>query len=80
MKQFFLLFIFSLLVAVGAIIHGIYMDLNLTEIRRLTSEGIMLTTLVVFPGLLVTEWLFDMDNKKKMKELEERIKELETKK
>ena len=64
-KQVLILFIFSILVSIAAIINGIFFDLNFEEIRRSTITGLIFTLIVVFPGMLFLEWVFDINNKKK---------------
>jgi len=79
-KQVISLFLLAILIAIASIIHGIFFDLAFEEIKRLTISGIIFTIIVVFPFLLVIERIFDMNNEKKFKELERRIKKLEKKK
>lgn len=73
-KQVLVLFVFSILMSIAAIIHGIFLDLDFTQIKRLTLEGLLLTILVVFPSILFLEWVFDINNKKRLDELERRIR------
>jgi hypothetical protein len=75
-KQVLILLVFSVAVAVAAIIHGIFFDLDFSQIKRLTMEGFLLTLFVVFPTILFLEWVFDLNNKKKFEELEREIGEL----
>jgi len=79
-KQVLILLVFSALTAVGAIIHGIFLDLDFTQISRLTFEGLIVTFLVIFPAILFLEWVFDLNNRKKFNELEKKIASLEKKK
>lgn len=79
-KQILILLIFSILVAIAGIIHGIFFDLDWTQIKRLTLEGFIFTLIVIFPAILFLEWVFDINNKKKFEELEKKIKRLEKKK
>lgn len=76
-KQVLVIFIFSIMAAIVGIIHGIFFDLDWEQIRRLTFEGIVLTIVVLFPSLLFLEWIFDLNNKKKIDELEARIRKME---
>ncbi len=76
-RQVLILFVFSLLLSVAAIIHGIFFDLAFEEIKRLTLEGLVFTLIVVFPGILFLEWVFDINNKKKYDELNQRLNKLE---
>jgi len=73
-KQVLLLFVLSIALSAVLIIHGIFFDLDFSQIKRLTLEGIIFTFLIVFPLLLFLEWVFDMDNKARFDELEKRIK------
>ncbi len=73
-KQVLILFVFSVLVSIGAIIHGVFMDLNFTQIKRLTFEGLILTLVVVFPAILFLEWVFDINNRKRLKKIERKLK------
>ena len=79
-KQLLILLVFSILVSVAAIIHGIFFDLDFSQIKRLTIEGLVLTLIIIFPALLFLEWLFDINNKKKFDELERKIKKLKNNK
>jgi hypothetical protein len=73
-KQVLILFVFSALVSVGLIIHGIFFDLDFSQIKRLTLEGFILTLFVIFPAILFLEWVFDLNNKKRFDSLEKKIK------
>jgi len=68
-KQILILLIFSILTSIAMIIHGLYMDLDVTQIKRLTLEGIILTFLVIFPAILFLEWIFDLNNKQEIKKI-----------
>jgi hypothetical protein len=73
-KQVFILFAFSVFVSIAVIIHGLFFDLNFSEIKRLTFEGFILTLAVIFPALLFLEWIFDINNREEMKKIERQIK------
>ncbi len=79
-RQILILFLFAILVSIAAIIHGIFFDLEIEQIKRLTIGGLIFTLFVIFPGLLFLEWVFDLNNKKKFEELENRLGKLEKKK
>ncbi|MEA3414201.1 MAG: hypothetical protein U9Q99_01605 [Nanoarchaeota archaeon] len=78
-KQILIILIFSILMAITGIIHGIFFDLDWNQIKRLTIEGFLLTLFVIFPATLFLEWVFDLNNKKKYDSLEKRLKKLEKK-
>ena len=73
-KQILILLVFSILISIAAIIHGIFIDLEFSQIKRLTVEGLILTFFVIFPAILFLEWIFDINNKKKFEELERKLK------
>ena len=73
-KQILILLVFSILISIAAIIHGIFIDLEFSQIKRLTVEGLILTFFVIFPAKLFLEWIFDINNKKKFEELERKLK------
>ena len=78
-KQILILFVFSFLVSVAAIIHGLFFDLVFEEIKRLTISGLIFTFIIVFPGILLLEWIFDINNKKRYDGLNKRLIKLEKK-
>ncbi len=72
-------FIFSLISAIGLIIHGVFFDLDFTQIERLTIGGFITTFILVFFTLLILEKIFDLENHEEFKELEARVTKLEKK-
>ena len=76
-KQVLILFILAILISIAGIIHGIFMDLDFMQVKRLTIEGLILTLFVIFPAILFLEWIFDVNNRKKFDEVEKRLKKLE---
>ena len=72
-----MLFVVAILGAIGGIIHGIYFDLDFSQIRRLSILGIFFTSIVIFPVVLFFEYIFDWNNNEEMKILKERIERLE---
>jgi RsiW-degrading membrane proteinase PrsW (M82 family) len=73
-KQVLILFVFSIFVSIALIIHGVFFDLDFSQIQRLTLEGFVLTLFVIFPAILFLEWVFDLNNKKRFDSLEKKIK------
>jgi hypothetical protein len=76
-KQLLILFVFSVVVSAGMIIHGIFFDLDFEQIKRLTFQGLVFTFVLILPTIIFLEWVFDINNKKKYDELEQRIVKLE---
>jgi len=78
-KQILILFVFSFLVSIASIVHGIFFDLQFEQIKRLTIEGLIFTLIVIFPAIIFLEWVFDINNKKNYNELNQRLIKLEKK-
>lgn len=76
-KQSLIFFVLSIVGAVAGIAHGVFFDLDFSQIKRLSLLGIVFTTVIVFPSLLFVEWIFDWNNRSEMEELRERIEKLE---
>ena len=49
--------IFSIIAAVILIVHGLFLDLDITQVSRLTLGGFIATFVLVFVGLLILEWI-----------------------
>jgi len=64
-KQILLLFLISVVLSIGLIIHGIFFDLDINQLKRLSFEGFMITFWVIFPSLLTLEYVFNMNIKNK---------------
>jgi amino acid transporter len=71
--------IFSLIASIGLIIHGVFFDLDFSQIERLSIGGFILTFIMVFGALLIMEKIFDLENHEEFKELEQRVSKLEMK-
>ncbi len=72
--------IFSLISTIGLIIHGVFFDLDFTQIERLTIGGFIFTFILVFCTMLILEKIFDLENHEEFKELEARVQNLENRK
>lgn len=78
-RQVLMLLVVTILGAAAGIVHGIYFDLDFSQIKRLSLLGVIVTTFIVFPAILFFEYIFDWNNNEKMISLEDRIKYLEVK-
>jgi len=76
-RKFAATLLFSLLASVAGIIHGVFFDMDISQLSRFTAEGFVLTFIVLFPSLLFLEWIFDLEDKEEFKVLESRIGKLE---
>ena len=72
-------FVFSIIVAIGLIIHGVFFDLDFSQIERLTIGGFIFTFILLFLTLLILEKIFDLENHVEFIELENRVSKLESK-
>lgn len=72
--------LFSLIAAIGLIIHGVFFDLDFQQIERLTISGFIFTFIIVAVALLILEKIFDLENHEEFVELERRVSKLEAKK
>jgi amino acid transporter len=79
-RKLFATFLFSLISAIGLIIHGVFFDLDFSQIERLTIGGFFTTFILIFSTLMILEKIFDLENHEEFKKLEERVKKLEKKK
>ncbi len=76
-KQALMFLVVAILGAAAGIIHGIFFDLDFSQIKRLSFLGVIFTTFIIFPAILFFEWIFDWNNNEKIKFLKERIERLE---
>ncbi|NCF75535.1 MAG: hypothetical protein GWO87_03560 [Xanthomonadaceae bacterium] len=75
-KQFTILLFSSLLISVLAISHGVFFDLDITQIKRLTFAGIIITMFITLFFLFFLEWVFDLDNNAKIEKLCKEIEDI----
>jgi hypothetical protein len=61
------------------IAHGVFFDLDLSQIRRLSVEGFVFTFILVFFGLLVLERVFNIEEDDEIISLKKRVGKLEKK-
>ena len=71
--------LFSLVSAVLLIIHGLFFDLDASQISRLSIEGFVVTFVLVFMGLLILEWIFDIEEHEEIVNIRKRLGKLEKK-
>ncbi|MDH3353170.1 MAG: hypothetical protein OEL87_01865 [Nanoarchaeota archaeon] len=76
-KKLFFTFVFSIIVAPLAIIHGVFFDLDISQIQRLGAEGFLFTFAIVFVGLLLLEKLFNIEEDEEIINIKKRLNKLE---
>ena len=79
LKKFYTTLVFSLVASIGLIVHGVFFDLDFSQIERLTIGGFIFTFILVFGALLIMEKIFDLENHEEFAELEKRVSKLESK-
>ena len=73
-KQLWAVLIFSIVLSIASIAHGVFFDLDFSQIQRLTLGGFISTFILVYLGLILLEWIFDLNNKEEMNKLNRKIK------
>ncbi len=76
-KKILATLIFSLVASALLIIHGLYFDLDFSQIQRLTLEGFILTFILVSTGLYILEWIFDIEEHEEIIGIKKRLRRLE---
>ena len=66
-KQLMAVLIFSIVLSIASIAHGVFFDLDFSQIQRLTIGGFISTFILVYLGLILLEWIFDLNNKEEIK-------------
>ena len=69
--------IFSVVAAVLMIIHGIFFDMDLSQIGRFSVEGFIFTFILVFVGLMILEKIFNIEEDAEIVALKKRVGKLE---
>jgi len=59
-KQVVAMLFLSALGAMVLIVHGVLLDLDWSQIYRLSLGGFLVTMPAIFIGLLTLEWVFDL--------------------
>jgi len=73
-------FAFSVIASVLMIIHGIFLDLNFSQIKRLSLEGFIFTFVLVFVGLIILEKIFNLEEDEEIIKIKKRLNRIEKKK
>jgi hypothetical protein len=59
-RQLVAMLLLSVIGAIFLIAHGVILDLNLSQLYRLSIGGFLATMPVVFISLLILEWVFSL--------------------
>lgn len=79
-KQLWAVLIFSIVLSLASIAHGIFFDLDFSQIQRLTLGGFISTFILVYLGLILLEWIFDLNNKEEMTKINKKINKIKKRK
>ena len=72
--------IFSLTASIALIIHGIFFDLDFSQIKRLSIGGFFFTFVLTFLGLIILERIFTFEENQEIIKIKNRLNKLEKKK
>lgn len=72
-------FVFSVVATVILIIHGVFLDLDFSQIKRLTFEGFIFTFILSFVALLILEKIFNIEDHEEIVSIKRRLNKLENK-
>ncbi len=73
-------FIFSVVVSALQIVHGMFFDLDFSQIKRLTLEGFIFTFILTFVGLVILEKIFTLEDHDEIIKIKSRLNRLEKRK
>ncbi len=79
-KKVFATITFSIIASILSIIHGLFFDLDFSQIKRLTIEGFFFTFILVFSALIILEKIFNLEEDAEIVNIKKRISKLELKK
>jgi len=69
--------IFSAVASLLGIIHGLFFDLDLSQIKRLSLEGFIFTFILVFTGLIILEKIFNIEEDEEIVKIKKRLNRIE---
>jgi len=78
-KKLIATLIFSIMASAATIVHGVYFDLDLSQIQRLSVGGFIATFIVIFLSLRLLEWIFDIEDEAEINSLKRRVGKVEKK-
>jgi hypothetical protein len=79
-KKLLATLVFSVVASLLMIVHGIFFDLDFSQIRRLSIEGFIFTFVLVFVGLVILEWIFNIEEDAEIVALKKRLGKVEKRK
>ena len=78
-RKLFFTFTFSVIASLLSIVHGVFFDLDFSQIKRLSIEGFLFTFILVFAGLLTLEKIFNIEEDAEIINIKKRLNKIERK-
>jgi len=76
-KELIKTIIFSVVASALIIVHGIFLDLDFSQIKRLTISGFLVTFILVFVGLVILEKIFTYEENEEISKIKKRLGKIE---
>ncbi len=76
-KKIFSTLLFSVVASLLFIVHGIFLDLDFSQIKRLSLEGFIFTFILVFLGLIILEKIFNIEEDAEIVQIKKRLHKVE---
>jgi len=71
--------VFSVVASAMMIVHGLFFDLDFSQIKRLSVEGFLFTFVLVFIGLIILERIFNIEEDAEIVGIKKRLGKVERK-
>ncbi len=78
-KKLFATLIFSVIASAMMIVHGLFFDLDFSQIKRLSVEGFLFTFVFVFIGLIILERIFNIEEDAEIVGIKRKLRRIEKK-
>jgi putative Mn2+ efflux pump MntP len=78
-KKLFATLVFSVIASLMMIVHGMFFDLDFSQIKRLSIEGFLFTFVLVFIGLMILEKIFNIEEDAEIVAIKKRLGRIEKK-
>lgn len=72
--------IFSSISSVLLIIHGVFFDLDTSQMQRLSIEGFIFTFILTFIALIILEKIFTLEEHEEIVKIKNKLNKLEKRK
>jgi L-lactate permease len=76
-KKLYATLAFSAISAIILIVHGLFFDMDISQISRLTLNGFVVTFILVFFGLILMEKIFNLEEDEEIVRLKRKVRKIE---